>query len=247
MEAREYETMYSVEDGYWWYLGLRDLLLARLRLHAGRPEHRILDAGCGTGGLLDRCRAVSAFGVELATEGIRFCRARHLANLAQGSVCDLPFRDATFDCVVSADVLCNLSGEEVARSVREFWRVLKDGGTLILNLPAYERLRSTHDVAVHIRHRFTRRDLRERLERQSFRIDRISYRNTALLPVAAGVRISKRFLATGRGSTGSDLKPLPAVLNSILAGVLYAENRLIRAGVRLPFGLSLYCEASKHV
>lgn len=247
MRPGEYATMFSVEDDYWWYLGLRDLLLAQLgRLAGERGRTRaFLDAGCGTGGLMAKCRRVPLFGIELSPEGTRFCRQRGLSRIAQASVCHLPFSDRSIDCVVSADVLCNLSEADLAESLRELHRVLAEDGVLLLNLPAHQGLMSTHDAAVHIRQRFSLRGLRRRLEATGFQIQRITYRNAILFPVAATIRLFKRATA-GQGDVGgSDLKPLPSLLNSLLAHILYAENRLIRAGIDLPVGLSIYCIATK--
>ena len=66
---------------------------------------RVLDAGCGTGGLLRRLAHRKAWGVEIASEGIRFCRQRGLDNILQASVTELPFRPNSFDVVLSIDVL----------------------------------------------------------------------------------------------------------------------------------------------
>src|SRR5262245_19681279 len=52
---REYEAMRAAEDGLWWYRNLNRLVVAaiRRRFPARAPgDLRILDAGCGTGGLL---------------------------------------------------------------------------------------------------------------------------------------------------------------------------------------------------
>ncbi len=247
MRPGEYATMFSVEDDYWWYLGLRDLLLEQMGRLAGESGRRrgFLDAGCGTGGLMAKCRRIPLYGIELSPEGTRFCRQRGLNRIAQASVCQLPFSDRSLDCVVSADVLCNLSEQDLAESLRELHRVLADNGVLLLNLPAHQWLMSTHDAAVHIRQRFSLRGLRRRLEATGFQIQRITYRNAILFPVAATIRLLKRATADREDASGSDLKPLPALLNSLLAHILYAENRLIRTGINFPVGLSIYCIAIK--
>ena len=54
MERVEYERMHAVEDRMWWYRGLRALTAQLLaRALAGSPAAGpVLDAGCGTGGML---------------------------------------------------------------------------------------------------------------------------------------------------------------------------------------------------
>jgi len=52
MEAREYEKMAEVEDRMWWYKALHRNLLGLIERFLDAPAARLLDAGCGTGGLL---------------------------------------------------------------------------------------------------------------------------------------------------------------------------------------------------
>ncbi|HEX2514418.1 MAG TPA: class I SAM-dependent methyltransferase, partial [Chloroflexota bacterium] len=54
MNPAEYEAMYRLEDGLWWYSGMRRITAAALggRLSGAAGPLRILDAGCGTGGNL---------------------------------------------------------------------------------------------------------------------------------------------------------------------------------------------------
>lgn len=246
METAEYEIMYHHEEHHWWYVGLRDLVLAEVaRLARGRGPLTILDAGCGTGKILELCRRHRAFGLELFQEAFRFLRRRGLSNVARASIVHVPFADASFDLVVSLDVLCCLDPPGDRDSLRELGRVLKPGGTLILNLPAYEFLRSEHDAAVHTRTRYTRPELRGMIDQAGLRVEKICYRNTFLLPAAAGVRLAQRLFRKRAARPRSDLRALPGPLNRALTLPLFLENRLYRLGVRLPFGLSVYCVARK--
>lgn len=53
MLEHEYDTMRRVEDTHWWYRTLRQRVLRDLkRALRGRDTARILDDGCGTGGML---------------------------------------------------------------------------------------------------------------------------------------------------------------------------------------------------
>ena len=94
MNPSEYAAMFAVEDRHWWYVGVRrevERWLADLGA-SGRP--RVLDAGCGTGGLLANLRTTAwKAGIEISSEGIRLARSRGEAALVQGSVSSLPFAD----------------------------------------------------------------------------------------------------------------------------------------------------------
>ena len=54
MERVEYERMHEVEDRMWWYRGLRTLVAELLTRALSRAAAAgpVLDAGCGTGGML---------------------------------------------------------------------------------------------------------------------------------------------------------------------------------------------------
>lgn len=240
--------MFDMETNYWWYVGLHQLVLHFLsREKCGNGPLNVLDAGCGTGRLMKLCQAdgLNPMGLDFSGEALRFSRVRGLRSLVQGSISEIPFRNDLFDVVVSLDVADCLEGAEMIHSLSEMGRVLKPRGALILNLPAYNSLRSQHDRAQHILHRFNARELRLLLSEIGFQLDVCTYRNTFLFPVAAVVRLLKRRPTTGQDMLRSDLRPLPYPLNTALKWILAVENSLIKKGLRLPLGLSVFCVARK--
>ncbi len=113
-------------------------------------EGRVLDAGCGNGNLLmralkNRKRKEKAESSALQIIGMDFSgnmlgRAAHRAKsddragFLQGSVTSLPFRDLSFDRVVSSGVLtCLPNSHAAARALQEFYRVLKPEGVLVVD------------------------------------------------------------------------------------------------------------------
>src|SRR5664279_1905996 len=74
--------------------------------------------------------------------------AKSGAAVATGTVNTLPFANASFDAMLSIDVLCHQSVDPAA-ALAEVRRCLKPGGVLVINLPAFEWLRSDHDMRVH--------------------------------------------------------------------------------------------------
>jgi SAM-dependent methyltransferase len=238
--------MFGVEEEHWWYVGLRELVFSYLSQYAGEGS-RLLDAGCGTGGFLaflEKRGGIRTCGFDFSEDALHFCRKRGLQNVAKGSVCEIPFDDGSFEMAVSLDVLCHMDVRNDIDAFRELRRVLVKGGLLILNLPAYDALRSTHDRAVHTRHRFTLGEVREKTIEAGFEIVKITYRNTLLFPLALLLRLIMKVRAEKEGNARSDLTPPPGIINRLLTGVISFENRLIRL-VNLPFGLSVFCVARK--
>ena len=52
MHPSEYDKLAELDRRHWWYLGLQRLVLMLSRPWLLKPDCRVLDAGCGTGGML---------------------------------------------------------------------------------------------------------------------------------------------------------------------------------------------------
>jgi SAM-dependent methyltransferase len=244
MEPKEYKTMFAVEDRHWWYSGMQ-AITTRLLAHryGDRRDLQILDAGCGTGAALQYLAPFGTLtGCDMSPLALRFCRERGLRRLEQSWVTRLPFAAGQFDLVTSFDVLCHRTVGDYHDALAEFRRVLKPGGRLFLRLPAYDWLRAHHDEVVHTVRRFTTTELRQALTAGHFQVEKLSYANTLLFPLALGKRLAERFVAPPANS--SDIQPNPAWQDAMLAPFLYAEARwLVHGG--LPFGLTVLAIARK--
>lgn len=251
MRREDYQALFELEAEYWWFVGMRAIAAALLNPYLDRLcGSSALDAGCGTGfnlawlaGLLPRSRVA---GIDIAPEALARCRARNQDKLARASVVNLPFRDRSFDLVLSLDVICQLESRAAeVQALAELARVLKRDGLLLVRVPAFNWLYSSHDQQLATYRRYRLRELKELLKRAGFRIERATYANSLLFPLAAAFRIAKRFGL----APGSDVKPLPRWLvpaNCLLAALLGAEARLLGKGRRsLPFGLSAICLARR--
>ncbi len=242
MNPTEYDRMFEAEERQWWYAGMRDIALSlfdpALPPDAGR--RRLLDAGCGTGGMLLHLRGRGrAVGVDLSPAALRHSRRRGL-EVARASLATLPFQDGAFDAVTCLDVLYHRwVGDDLA-AARELFRVLRPGGLVLLRVPALRWLWGAHDEAVHSRHRYTRPEVEALLEQAGFRPRRVTYCNTLLLPIVAARRRLDRL--TGRH--GSDVAFLPAPLEWLFRQLLRAEGAVVRR-VSLPLGSSVVALAER--
>lgn len=209
---------------------------------ANIPAARILDAGCGTGGLMRRLERTHPewqwTGVDLEPLACELARARvSQSQIAQASVTALPFAPASFDAVVSADVLYHLDDDGAA--LREAARVLRAGGLLVVNVPAHRWLWSYHDVAVHGRRRYVRPELVRKIEAAGLSVRRCTHWNAVLLPV---VLARRKLLPAPAG--GSDVQRYPTAIERTCSVAMAFERALLR-GVSLPFGSSILATAVK--
>jgi SAM-dependent methyltransferase len=248
MRPDEYRVMHDLENGYWWYRGLRTLLRVLLRSYAPANVRagRILDVGCGTGANLHLLQTYGrAFGIDIAEQAIAFCRQRGIPSdrAFVASATDLPFAPDTFDLIVSFDVVCNIPDD--VNAFCQVARALKPGGYFIVQLPAYQWLWSMHDVAVGHQRRYSARDTREKLMRAGFSVERILHTNALLLPFVAVERLWRRRSLERGNHIVSDLQmDLPRWVNTWLA-VIYRIEITLEARMDFPFGLSVIAIAKK--
>lgn len=245
MSPAEIETMRAVEDDLWWYRGLRPHVISSIEPPA--PDFRLLDAGCGGGGMLAYVRKyfprARLTGLDFVPRALELTRDRGLdADLVQGSTDALPFPPEAFDVVLSIDVIV-LRGVDPAKAAGEFHRVLRPGGKLIINVAAFDFLRGSHDAATNMARRFTKPQLSHLLRSAGFTIRRMSYWNMTLMPPIALLRWASRSQAQ-RPDVRSDLKPVWPPLNAALTALVKAEFAATRA-LSLPFGTSLFAVALK--
>jgi hypothetical protein len=131
--------------------------------------------------------------------------------------------------------------------MREMHRVLKPGGICFVRVPAYEWMRSGHDIALSTQRRYTLKPLLHKMRQAGFNILRATYANTLLLPLAVFRRLVLKRIKLS--DPGSDVKPLPPqlqLINRAFTNVLRGEARLLkRPQAKLPAGLSAICIAQK--
>jgi SAM-dependent methyltransferase len=249
LEFEEFKIMYEAEDTHWWYRGLRGVMFELLGLDDPRTRDlEVLDAGCGTGGTLQALRNASFLhlhGFDLNPPALHFCRQRGLEQVKLGSITDIPFPDNAFNVVISNDVLNDAGTSSEAAALSELYRVLRPGGRLFLNLPAFGFLRSEHDRATDVARRYTRPEITRKLQDCGFIVRRVTYWNMFLFPVVVAVRLMRREREEDLSNPArSDIVVPPEPANGFLSTVMLVERALIKK-IALPFGSSVAVMAQK--
>lgn len=217
------------------------------RLHqttsvSGTPA--VLDAGCGTGGLILRLREKhpnwNFAGIDFMPLACELARKRCGAavDIRVASITELPFADLSFDAVVSADVICQVDNPGTA--VAEFFRVLRPGGIVVINVPAYMWMWSYHDDSCQTKHRYTRPEIDALLREAGFISRRTTHWNALPFPV---VWAKRKLFRTSRDT--SDVKLYPAPIEAGFNGLMAVEHAWVRAGGRWGWGTSVFGVARK--
>lgn len=245
MNREEYRIMYGLEDIHWWCGGMRKIYFNLLnKFYKNSNKLIILDTGCGTGNMLEHFKKYgSLIGMDISEEALYFCRLRGHKRLIGASVTSLPFVDKSFDLIAALGVICQLEVKDDLQALEEFYRVLRKEGRVILQVPAYNFLKSEHDKAVYTRYRYTKDEIKIKMEQIGFRVEKITYINTILFPLIALLRLMKR-MTKPNNLPRSDLKPTSVLVNRALIFVLTMEANLLKF-MDFPFGLSILCIARK--
>jgi ubiquinone/menaquinone biosynthesis C-methylase UbiE len=234
MDNTELQKMATFEDEHWWFKSLREIVISQLRSSSLNPQ-RILDAGCGSGGMLLQLNKnfpnAELHGIDISETACDWAKSKSNASILRGSVESLPYPNNFFQAVVCLDVL----EYDVSASIvlGELTRVLASDGILIINVPAYAWLYSYHDIAVGQVRRFNKTELNRLYESSSVIIRFQSYWNSLLLPFM----IIKRKLFKHQAE--SDVSELPNWLNNIIYKLLGFDRICIRNGIPLKFGGSI--------
>jgi SAM-dependent methyltransferase len=228
---------HELEERHWWYRGRRRIIAELMRRLELPADVEILDAGCGSGrNMVDLARLGTVTGIEIADLSYARALERGVGEVVRGSITELPLPDARFQVAVCLDVIEHI--EDDLRALRELYRVVRPGGTLLVTVPAYQWLWSEHDVINHHKRRYTRRTLSAVAAQAGWETVWTTYFNGLLLPVA----IAHRRLSRPKHLVDepvSDLERTPERLNALLEWPLRFEAWLIGRGWRIPVGLSL--------
>lgn len=237
MNPEAYLDMAATEERHWWFVARRRIL-ADLIGRMGLPQDaEILEVGCGTGGnlaLLGRFGRVFAVEMDATARAIAEQKTDHRFEIRPGRCPDaMPFLDRRFDLICLFDVLEHI--EEDTASLRMLGARLKENGRILLTVPALPWLWSPHDEYLHHHRRYSRRALVEAITEGGYRVERLSFFNTLLSPLAVVSRIIDKLADSDKAS--GTVVPNPLVNRSLQS--LFASERFLLRHFNLPFGISL--------
>ncbi len=217
-----------------------------------RRDGDVLDIGCGAGNMIHHlARYGRVKGVEVDARPVAMAQARGYDVRLGDATRGISFPDASFDLVTALDVIEHVDVDEAI--VREACRVLKPGGILAISTPAFQWLWSHNDVLNGHKHRYTPRELRERVERAGLRVKRLTFGFFFVFPMSAPLILLRNALGKKQQLESHhfdadayqvEMEPTAPWLNTILRGVGRVEAAMV-ARINLPVGTSLMVVAEK--
>ena len=240
------------EDKHWWFAGRTWSLLNMIdQVVEPKGQTQVLDIGCGAGNMFHHlARYGPVSGVDNNPKPLAVARERGY-HVREGQAEDLPFDDGAFGLVALLDTVEHCEDEMAV--LRESYRVCAPGGHLVVTVPAFMWLWSHNDVLNDHKRRYTTKGLAQKLEQVGYQIERVTYNNFFVFPMAAALIFLRRG-ANQEPELGSphfddesyqvEMEPAPPVLNSILSGVTWTESQVLR-WFNLPVGTSIICIAQK--
>lgn len=233
-----YLEMHKLEETYWWHVSRRRIIEAAIQRFFPKRPLQILEAGCGTGGNLSMLsRHGNGVAIESNPIALSFAvnKGKGSFEIRQGALPDSLNVKAheKFDLICLFDVL-----EHIERDIDSLKRLrlnLAPDGAVLLTVPAFQWLWSSHDdFNQHIR-RYTKTQLKSKAKSAGFKVTYMSYFNFLLFGLALFQRkVTARNLHDG-------LPKLPEVgphTNNVLKFVFGLESKLIKF-FNFPFGLSV--------
>lgn len=243
MEANFEKKYHDVETNHWWFKSRRKYLIDLLK--NAPKDSKILDIGCSSGVFLKDLENIgfdsnNLFGIDISEKAILNSKKNGLTNTFVMDAQNITL-DERFDIIVASDCLEHLEND--IKALNNWKNLLKSNGKLYVFVPAFMSLWSYHDeINMHFR-RYTKNELRTKIENENFEIIKASYWNFFLfVPVYVFRKISSLFNKNKSGE--SDIQIGNLIINKLLLKLIIFENKLLKY-INFPFGVSTFCIAKK--
>jgi SAM-dependent methyltransferase len=244
MDGEAYKEMIELQEKHWWFVARRDVIQSFMKLQMKENStSKVLEIGCGVEGNVGLLsQSDSYLGIDMHKPAIDYCSEKFPQfNFHCTRVEDIPqeFSSNKFDSIYILDVLEHIDDQlAILKSTQHY---LTQNGKILLTVPAFEFLWSPHDDFVHHVRRYTKNGLKKTVEEAGYKVERISYFNSILFPLALiqrlGMRLMKKKLST-------HLSTPPTVINWLFTWI-FAKEAWILKHTNLPVGLSIMAVVSK--
>ncbi len=240
--------MYLAETRLWWYKILHEKVYEAIRNYSQNKNLKILDAGCGTGGMLNflqKNNLKNTIGFDYSEAAVTFCKERSLqvfyADISKIETLNLD----KFDIIICNDVLYQFENEVIIKIFKQFERILQPNGLIITNNQAFNLFGGIHDIAVGSKQRFTYPKINKLVVEASDKLSISNYYYWSILlsPLILGVRLFQKLKIylgiVNLATVNSDVEIPPNFFNNLFYKIVKFEEKFIKKPV---FGSSIFLE-----
>lgn len=239
----EYDAMAKCERELWWYRCLHELTIRKIKAYNPAQNLRILDAGCGTGGLLCRLKESgyqALTGFDLSPYAAETAKRSSGIEVQVQDIMHLQgvYPPGSFDVITSHDIVSMLQPGQDAEAIQALLQLLKPGGLLLMNFPALAAFKGVHDIAVGTQQRYSVASVNKILSGIPGHAAFI-YWPLLLSPLIFSARLLQRlrWMLKKKNSAVSDVKMPPRFINQFFYTITALENRHLSSK---PCGSSLF-------
>jgi 2-polyprenyl-3-methyl-5-hydroxy-6-metoxy-1,4-benzoquinol methylase len=236
MDESLYHLHYRQEESHWWFAARSEIVRQVIERYGNlKPGDTILDIGCGTGAILkELSKKYNVVGIDMSPLAIEYSKKRGLENVFQMTVQEFPRDKFNVKAVLLLDVIEHIDDDvDVLKNARE---IVGPDGRIIITVPAYMWLWSSHDLVNHHKRRYSEKTLRATLAKAGLEPVKLTYYNTLLFPLAA---LRKLFAKSTTVNEASDAVDQPGeFINGLFRSIFAAERNLVTT-MNLPYGVSL--------
>ncbi|BAM32308.1 generic methyltransferase [Helicobacter cinaedi CCUG 18818 = ATCC BAA-847] len=271
------DMLYLAENKHFWHIARREFIyqeisriLVSLYPQDNGKSTKVLDVGAGTGSVTRHFLSQGFNNIalgEIHPQGLEYAKTYGIKDLYCMDLLDVPFANE-FDCIFAFDVLEHIDDDLVA--LKNMKSMLKNNtkSLLALSVPAHKWLWNAHDVSVHHKRRYTKKELVDLMQQSGFDIICAKYFFISITPLlwvrallhsapypTQDSHIAKAHIATQNNTLDSHTEsvaeshkeelhdtPPPALINKALLGICRLENKIqhyLPQNLNAPFGGSL--------
>lgn len=231
-QLKEYD---SLAQKHWWLVSKYNVLVALIQKYVDFGDsQKILDIGSAGGAFLDRLKPLTPqrYALDINPDILNYLKEKDPTIITQeGEANSIPFPDHFFNVIFFIDVLEHLDDDLGA--LQEINRILKEDGYMEISVPAFNCLFGTHDTLYGHKRRYTRKELKNKLEESGFVVEKLSYIQPLFF---APLWIKRKIFPTD--TENGDFSETTPWLNSILTKILTMEKDFLNY-IDFPIGATL--------
>ena len=221
--------------------------IAQVRRYLPATTAVIMEIGCSSGFLIkDLVKlfpAATVVGADVVKEPLyRLARDLPGAPLIRFDLLRCPLPEQSVDALVMLNVLEHI--EDDVGALKNAFKLLKPGGSLVIEVPAGPHLYDAYDAELHHFRRYSATELKHKLSEAGFMVVRQSHLGFILYPAFVAIKLLNKWLPSRRKTTVVRDQAASTSGSLLVRLAMKVESNYL-ANSRLPFGIRVLAVARR--